>query len=236
MAESTAYFVRGDDGEEYGPVGLAELREWVAENRVGLGTSVRSDAPESRWSAWQHYPELVALLAEVRAVGGPSALPVLAPMVRRIGALICDLFLSLLLALGTLAIAYAFLPREVVLQQAQFWIQFYEANAQGLNPTGEPPALPEWYMIAGEVISFVLPLLYFTCFNAAHGRTPGKSILHLQVVDGQGRKPSFRMALVRGLILMVCVKLWGIPLIYAFFNPQRRALHDIAAGTYVVEQ
>jgi hypothetical protein len=235
MAESIAYFVRGDDGVEYGPVDLAELREWVAENRVGLGTSVRPDAPNSTWSAWQFYPELVALLAEVRTVGNPSALPVLAPVARRIGALVCDLFLSLLLALGTLAIFYAFLPREVIIQQAQFWVQFYEATAQGLNPNGDPPPLPEWYMIAGEIVSFVLPLLYFTCFNAAHGRTPGKSILHLQVVDGQGRKPSFRMALVRGLILMVCVKLWGIPFIYALLNPQRRALHDLVAGTYVVE-
>ena len=60
-----AFIVRGDDGEEYGPVDLAELREWVRENRAGLGTVVRPDRPDASWQPWQNYPELVALLAAV---------------------------------------------------------------------------------------------------------------------------------------------------------------------------
>ncbi len=235
MAEPSAYFVRGDDGEEYGPVPLAELREWVVENRVGLGTSIRPDAPESRWSAWQHYPELVALLAEVNAVGRPGGPTVLAPLSRRAGAFIVDVFLSFLLVLGLVVILYAFLPRQVIVDQTQFWLQFYTAVVQGINPPVNPPELPQWYLIGAEILSFVVPVLYFSCFPALHGQTPAKTVLHLHIVDAEGRKPTLRVALLRGFILVVSIKLWGIPLLYAFFNPQRRALHDIAAGTYVIE-
>src|SRR5271156_5698487 len=90
-----AFIVRGDDGEEYGPVDLAELREWVRENRAGLGTVVRSDRPDASWQPWQNYPELVALLAEAHA-GGPPPVPgtlVVAPLLRRAGAFALDLVL-----------------------------------------------------------------------------------------------------------------------------------------------
>jgi uncharacterized RDD family membrane protein YckC len=79
-------------------------------------------------------------------------------------------------------------------------------------------------------------MLYFAGFLAAHGRTPAKSVLRLRVVDAQGRNPTFAMALLRGFVVMICVNLWCLPMLYAFFNPQRRALHDIVAGTYVVER
>jgi uncharacterized RDD family membrane protein YckC len=161
---------------------------------------------------------------------------VLAPLGRRAVAFIVDVFLSFLLVLGLVVIIYAFLPREVIIQQTQFWLQFYTDVMQGMNPPVNPPDLPEWYLIGGEIISFVVPLLYFSGFPALHGQTPAKSVAHLQIVDAQGRKPAWRTALLRGFILVVSVKLWGIPLLYVFFNPQRRALHDIAAGTYVIEQ
>ncbi len=75
LSEARVYFIRGDDGEEYGPVDLAELREWVRENRAGIGTEVRRADPDGTWNTWQTYPELVALVAEVNATGpvpGPA--------------------------------------------------------------------------------------------------------------------------------------------------------------------
>jgi uncharacterized RDD family membrane protein YckC len=232
MAESTAYFVRGDDGEEYGPVDLAEMREWVAENRVGLGTSVRPDAPEGQWSAWQHYPELVALLAEVQAVGNPAALPILAPWGRRVTAFVVDVILSLVLFFGIFFIIYCLLPPNllVVLQG------YTQAMLQGLNPPVPELRVPFWFQVSVNIALFGVPLLYYCGFYAAHGRTPAKSLLQLQVVDATGQKPRFSKALLRAFVFVVCVYFfYGIPLVYAFFNPQRRALHDIAAGTYVVE-
>lgn len=228
MAENHAFFVRGDDGEEYGPVDLAELRDWVAENRVGLGTVVRLDAPEGVWNAWQFYPELVALLAEVHATGSitPTALPVLAPFGRRITAGVLDLFLAFILAMPLAFVSVFSLPVDLIVRMQLFY--------QGLIPA--QPMFPVWFVVLVNGLCFVIPLLYFAGFIAAHGLTPAKSLLNLQVVDALGRKPAPGQALMRAFVFMISVYFfYGIPLFYAFFNPQRRTLHDIAAGTYVVE-
>jgi len=231
MAENHAFFVRGDDGVEYGPVDLAELREWVTENRVGLGTSVRLDGSDGAWSAWQNYPELVALLAEVHVTGAvlPTALPVLAPFGRRVTACLFDLFLSFVLVVPLIVLLFVMLPPDV-LSHVEMYSQ---AVMNGLMP---PNPYPTWFLASFNAVCFGIPLLYFTGFVAVHGRTPAKSLMNLQVVDAQGRKPSPGKAFIRSFIFMVSVYyLFGIPLFYAFFNPQRRALHDLVAGTYVVE-
>ena len=75
LPENPMFFVRGEDGVEYGPVDLAELREWVAENRAGIGTEVKRPEPGSVWEPWQNFPELVALLAEVNVTSGVPGEP-----------------------------------------------------------------------------------------------------------------------------------------------------------------
>src|SRR5277367_5676801 len=95
LPENRSFMVRGDDGQEYGPVDLQELREWVQENRAGLGTDVRLDEPDADWQPWQAYPELIALLAEAHATGGDPAQPtmIIAPIWRRVIAFGLDLIL-----------------------------------------------------------------------------------------------------------------------------------------------
>jgi uncharacterized RDD family membrane protein YckC len=238
MSDSPTFIVRGDDGEEYGPVGLAELREWVRENRAGLGTQVcLSDGP-IRWQAWQQFPELVALLAEVRATGRmmpplPDAVPVLAPMGRRSMALLLDLVLAFLLVAPVFLVLYWLQPVPAIVAQLE---PYYASILEGAPPPQTTAALTRECVVGGNVAGFLIPLFYFAGFQVAHGRTPAKSMLRLRVVDAQGRQPTLAMALLRGLVLMISVNLYGLPLIYAFFNPQRRALHDIVAGTYVVER
>ncbi len=230
MADSTAYFVRGDDGEEYGPVSLAELREWALEDRVGLGTSVRPDFPDSRWSAWQHYPELVALLAEVQAVGAMGS-PVVAPLGRRSLAFLLDFLFSLVFLFPVLLVNYSLLPAAFIAQLIEFW----QGVLAGVTPTTTPD-VPLWYALANDAGFLLLPTLYFAGCYSLRGRTLGKWLLNLRVVDAQGAKPTPVKALVRALVFVISVYFcYGLPLIYAFFNSQRRALHDIAAGTHVVE-
>ena len=49
--------------------------------------------------------------------------------------------------------------------------------------------------------------------------------------------PSLAKALIRAFVFVISVYFfYGIPLLYAFFHPQRRGLHDLAADTYVVER
>ena len=99
LPENRSFMIRGDDGLEYGPVELDELREWVRENRAGLGTDARLDEPGAPWHPWQNYPELVALLAEAQAtslVPDQSGLAI-APVGRRIAAFALDLLLIVIL-------------------------------------------------------------------------------------------------------------------------------------------
>jgi uncharacterized RDD family membrane protein YckC len=142
----------------------------------------------------------------------------------------------LILVTPVIMVLYWSQPASLLIQQQEFIRQFYSALLQGVTPPNDIPPFTKVYLVGARLVDFFLPLLYFAGFVAAHSRTPAKSILHLRVVDAQGRKPTLSMALLRGLILMISINLYGLPLIYAFFHPQRRALHDIAAGTYVVER
>jgi uncharacterized RDD family membrane protein YckC len=232
MSDNDGYWVRGEDGEEYGPVELPELREWVGENRIGLGTEVRLDAPDGLWRPWQFYPELVALLAEARVTGLPSDVPILAPVGRRIAAFVLDIIMSFVLVLILWLMIYWLLPAETIGSM----ILYTQAVLQGLTPP-PAPTLPRWFEVWANVIFLGVPALYYTGFHAAHGRTPAKSIFHIQVTDGQGRKPTLGRALIRALILVISVYFFsGTPLLYAFYNPPRRALNDPAAHTSVVQR
>ncbi len=223
--ENRAFLIRGDDGQEYGPVDLGELRDWVQENRVGLGTDVRLDTPGEPWHSWHDYPELVALLAEAQGTTA-SALPpglVIAPVRRRFVAWIIDLFFIWILFIPIMNVAQYFLPMDAIEQAA-------------LNPAALQALPPEAFhrVVAFQVACNGLLALYITGFLAAHGKTPGKSIMRLMVVDENGAKPTLSKALLRTIAFILCLN-FLFPLLYIFVHPQRRALHDLVAGTYVVE-
>jgi len=226
-----AFIIKGDDGEEYGPVALDELRQWVRENRAGLGTLVHADEPEALWQPWQYFPELVALLAEAQAADGVPGFPalVLAPTGRRMAAFALDLVLAYILLFPIVLTTWiAAFPDAFI--QSQVAIQMLLAYGQQIPYT--PPQLAEGVL---KLIFVCGITFYMAGFHAAHGRTPGKSALRLRVVDQNGQKPTFGKAVLRGLILSFSISLYFLPLAYMFFNPQRRAFHDLVAGTYVVE-
>jgi uncharacterized RDD family membrane protein YckC len=238
LPENAAFVVKGDDGKEYGPVDLADLREWVRESRAGLGTSVRLDEPGAIWQPWQYYPELVALLAEAQATGVanlPGAL-VVAPLLRRTLAFALDLILAYILLIPIILIVWiAVFPDAFV--QCNVATQRLFSQGQQLQYSLPPLVQDTMQLIFAAGIT-----LYMAGFHFAHGQTPAKSIMRLRVVDRNGEKPNAATALVRGLVLSFFLLLLSffpflffLPLLYAFLNPQRRALHDLVAGTYVVE-
>jgi uncharacterized RDD family membrane protein YckC len=80
----------------------------------------------------------------------------------------------------------------------------------------------------------VVLALYMAGFHAIHGLTPGKALMRIRVIGATGEKPTFVRAFARALVLIVSMGLFFIPFLYIFFNPQRRAFHDIVADTCVV--
>lgn len=225
--EYRAFVIRGDDGQEYGPVDREELRDWVRENRAGLGTVVRLDEPGAAWRPWQDYPELVALLAEVHVTtpipGQPGLL--IAPLGRRVLAFMVDITLGRILASPIIYVI-------MFLHVPDWQEQIFQTLRHPQNALPQPFL---FYMIICSLISDAVLAFYMAGFHAAHGRTPGKSILRLKVVDQNGRKPAFVKSFLRALALIFSLNFYGIPLAYAFFNPQRRTFHDFVAGTYVVK-
>jgi uncharacterized RDD family membrane protein YckC len=232
LPENPTFIIRGEDGEEYGPVGLGELRGWVAENRAGIGTEVKRDDPGATWQPWQNFPELVALLAEVNATGTETEVGglALAPIWRRALALVLDLILSYILLLPVMtALAFAFLPD---------WLHqtYVAASAAVDNQTPYTP--PEMSVGAQRFIQityYFSLILYFWGYFARHGRTPAQALFRLRVVNEAGEAPSSAQAMARAFGIAFSLLFCFLPMFLVFFNPQRRTLHDLLAGTYVVE-
>jgi uncharacterized RDD family membrane protein YckC len=87
------------------------------------------------------------------------------------------------------------------------------------------------------VVASVVPVLYYViCEVASAGRSPGKLIFGLRVVDLQGVPVSLADSLVRNLIRILdfLPLFYGVGVIAMFAGGQPRRLGDLAAGTVVV--
>jgi uncharacterized RDD family membrane protein YckC len=81
--------------------------------------------------------------------------------------------------------------------------------------------------------AYVATFIYSVFFLAIWGTTPGKRILNIYVLDAQGRK---RLGLIRAIARTLATFLSGIILLIGYlmvaFRRDKRALHDLIAGTY----
>ena len=102
-------------------------------------------------------------------------------------------------------------------------------------------AAPDWAFRGITVLSFLLAALanalYVVGGWAWRGRTPGKSLLGLTVVKrGEigGRGIGWKAALIRAVVLVLAGLPLGLGWVWAFFEKDKRAFQDLAAGTWVV--
>ncbi|MBS2026831.1 MAG: RDD family protein [Deltaproteobacteria bacterium] len=80
----------------------------------------------------------------------------------------------------------------------------------------------------------VVLLVYSALFHGMGGRTPGKRLFGIRLVDGTGRPPSLARSLIRAILSLVSLGALGLGYLLALFTRRRRALHDALSGTYVV--
>ena len=76
--------------------------------------------------------------------------------------------------------------------------------------------------------------VYFAGGWAVAGKTPGMAILGLRVVNRHGDDIRPHQAIVRALTFPLGALLLGLGYIGVFIGRERRALHDVCAGTTVV--
>ncbi|MHB1575288.1 MAG: RDD family protein [Candidatus Dormibacteria bacterium] len=87
------------------------------------------------------------------------------------------------------------------------------------------------------VVASVVPVVYYVvCEVSTAGRSPGKLIFGLRVVDLQGVPVGLADSMVRNLIRILdfLPLLYGIGVVAMFAGRQPRRLGDLAAGTVVV--
>lgn len=96
---------------------------------------------------------------------------------------------------------------------------------------------PEWVMITMVVIiTFAVNYGYHIFFNARDGRTPGKAVLGLQILNRDGGPATIRQYAAREFVGIAELQaLIGIPaLLSSIYSPLGQRLGDLAANTVVV--
>jgi uncharacterized RDD family membrane protein YckC len=90
------------------------------------------------------------------------------------------------------------------------------------------------HQIPAIIILGVWEFIYFTYPWAVSGKTLGMALFGIQVVTVEGRPITARQALVRSLCLPLSALVVGLGFLGIVFQRERRALHDLLAGTAVV--
>jgi uncharacterized RDD family membrane protein YckC len=93
--------------------------------------------------------------------------------------------------------------------------------------------LRSWFTAA---LGFLLSFVYFAAFEASPLQaTPGKAALGLRVADLGGRRIGLGRSLFRQLMKCAEFVSSGITYVIAAFTARHQALHDIFAGTLVLQ-
>ena len=86
---------------------------------------------------------------------------------------------------------------------------------------------------ASRAFRFLASPCYFVFLHWARGQTLGKMAFHVRVVSGDGGPLSFGQAVLRHLGSWLSAVILGIGYLVAAFRADKRALHDLIAGTRV---
>lgn len=88
----------------------------------------------------------------------------------------------------------------------------------------------------GSVLTFFIGMGYFTILETSTSQASfGKVALGLRVCDTDGRTISTTKAVLRYFMKYISTSLFLIGCIMAAFSDKKQSLHDLVAGTLVVE-
>jgi uncharacterized RDD family membrane protein YckC len=102
---------------------------------------------------------------------------------------------------------------------------------------GDPAALAQAVLGLGAAvaaISLVIPMLYEVIFVGLRGQTPGKILLNLKVIRMDAGEVDYVKAFIRWIGKLASGFILGIGYLMAAFTTNKRALHDLIAGTRVI--
>jgi uncharacterized RDD family membrane protein YckC len=141
---------------------------------------------------------------------------------RRLAAFLVDLFA---LAVLCSVIILIFTPYQ--------WFGF-----EGLGGDSDVFNEPIWralpYLIAGNLLSFLVNITYFVAFWVWRGQTPGKMLLGIKLIRPDASKITLSIALLRYMGYIVSTAVLFIGFIWIAFDSRKQGFHDKMAETYVV--
>jgi uncharacterized RDD family membrane protein YckC len=218
----TEYKIIGGDGVEYGPATLEELKNWIRDGRVAGMTQVwRSDGAE--WSPAGRYAELGEELARLHAAAAASRPRPCGFWVRLLAYMIDALVMGAILQLVWMEVtgarhwAVPAPPKEMTAAALQ---QFMQEGQKWMNPL-----LPYFYPIF---------FLYEVLLNGRYGATLGKMAVGARIVLPDGSPIGYGRAALRWAAARLSDFLFFAGYLLIAMRPDKRALHDLLAGTKVI--
>lgn len=100
-------------------------------------------------------------------------------------------------------------------------------------------SLESWVIALVGLISFLFLWGYYIFFEMLwNGQTPGKKLINLRVIRGDGTPITLAESIIRNLVRLVdfLPAFYGIGTVAVFINRQSRRLGDLAAGTLVIRE
>ena len=112
---------------------------------------------------------------------------------------------------------------SILILSASMFIRLYLSMSMGL----------------ATVLVFVLQWGYHMYFEVRHqGRSPGKRVCGLRVVDSRGLPITFQQSFVRNIVRVIdsAPIFYGLGGLVSMLDPRRRRLGDLIADTLVIEE
>ena len=95
---------------------------------------------------------------------------------------------------------------------------------------------------ASGILTFVatwaiVSFLYMTASVGVFGKTMGMRLFSLEIVDAlENEYPTLHQAAISSSVYLISLAFAGTGFITAFFNEERRAIHDLLSGTIIVRE
>lgn len=235
METQTQWYYGDEQGRQLGPLSREDFLRAIERDRLPPDTLVWRDG----LAQWQPLASLMAELAPPAAPAVPAGFPpspppptfrtpppapiptdvVYAGFIRRWAALLLD---------------------GLVLGAISFVLIFALVMAVGLSVLGHghqpDPALAAWFLLIYPLVFGVALLYYSLQESSVHQATLGKRALGIKVTDLDGRRISWKHAIGRWFAAALSHLTMDIGFLMAAFTERKQALHDMVAGTLVVDR
>jgi len=216
------YKIIGGDGVEYGPATFEEIKTWIGEGRVAGATQVwRSDL--QRWSPANRYTELGQDLARLYAVTQRNARP-------------CGFWMRFCAFVMDRAILFVlFFVIWTPIASWQHWSipQIPESRTdQSVQKFKEQ--VDNWMVTEGAPVFYPIFFLYEVLLTGRYGASLGKMAIGAQIVLVNGAPLTYNRAALRWVAARISDLTFFVGYLMIAVRPDKRALHDLLAGTKVI--